>query len=629
MTVPHDTAADPERGGNYANRLRALRNEYQNEARVADRVGHLRLLVFVLLALVSAAFLVSWTSRPATLSVAVVFAAGFLYLVRRSLKLGLRLRFLHESIALNEEAQHRVAREWPALSHRAWEPASADHPYANDLDVFGDFSLSQLLSPVSAAPGRVILRSWLSHPATPAEVNRRQQAVSELAPRIDFRDVLTVYAHRVGKGDGQLTALQEWANGSGGFSASRSLSWLAVLVPVSLLALGVAQLLGIVRYPLWIVPIVASVLVSAVWRRDLARVLGPIERVVVALESYSGMLRPILAERFEAELLTELQGRFTEGGISALSAMRALRTLSRCAEARFSPMTHFILQSVTMWDFHIAFFLERWRRTAGLRVGAWMEALGSIESLAALAAIAHDNPQWSFPRIVEDGSYTFEASGLGHPLLPPNRSVRNDVLVGPAGTVLVITGSNMAGKSTLLKAIGLNLVLAQMGSVVCATDLRTAPAALHTSMKVQDSLALGVSYFMAELNRLKLILNAADARRAESSPTVFYLLDEILNGTNSAERTIAARHILARLISAGALGAVATHDLELFSSAALSPAARHVHFQERFTEGGGMYFDYRLRPGMADSSNALKLLEMVGILAKDTSMEPDRKAPRT
>ena len=619
MTVSRDSATDADRGESYAIRLRALRDGYRREARDAERVAHLRLLTFVLLALVFVAFFARWTSRPASLCVAVLLAAGFLHLVRRSLKLGLRLRFLHESIALNEEAQHRVARGWPSLSHRVWEPAPADHPYANDLDVFGASSLAQLLSPVSAAPGRTILRSWLSRAATPAEVNRRQQAVSELAPRIDFRDALAVHADRLGKGDGQLTALQEWANGSGGFVASRSLRWLAVLVPVSLLALGVGQLLGIFRYPLWIVPVIASILASATWRRDLVRILGPVERVVVALESYSGMLQPILAEKFQAELLTELQSRFTEGGISALSAMRALLTLSRCAEARFSPMTHFVLQSVTMWDFHIAFFLARWRGTAGLRLGAWMEALGSIESLAALAAIAHDNPQWSFPRIVENGSRTFEARGLGHPLLPAASSVRNDVLVGPAGTVLVITGSNMAGKSTLLKAIGLNLVLAQMGSVACATDLRTAPAALYTSMRVQDSLALGVSYFMAELNRLKLILDAADARRAESSPMVLYLLDEILNGTNSAERTIAARHILGRLVTSGALGAVATHDLELFSSAALSPAARHVHFQERFTESGGMYFDYRLRPGMADSSNALKLLELVGILAKDTS----------
>ncbi len=284
-------------------------------------------------------------------------------------------------------------------------------------------------------------------------------------------------------------------------------------------------------------------------------------------------------------------------------------------------MLYFALQLATLWDFHLVHRLERWQRSTGKDVRRWLDALGALAALAALATLAHDNPDWTFPELSDGAPASFEARALGHPLLPQRVRVANDVTVGPPGTFLLVTGSNMAGKSTLIRAIGLNVVLAQCGGPVCAARLRCSPLDVHSAIRVQDSLERGVSYFMAELQRLKQVVDAARAAPA-SGRTLLYLLDEILQGTNSAERTIAARRILRYLISAGAIGAITTHDLTLADTESLARSRVDVHFTEQLRDGAAgstMWFDYRLRPGVATSTNALKLLEMVGLPDDATS----------
>ena len=246
-----------------------------------------------------------------------------------------------------------------------------------------------------------------------------------------------------------------------------------------------------------------------------------------------------------------------------------------------------------------------------------------MEALGALATLAHDQPDWVFAEVVApdgvDGSAdgtVLDAAALGHPLIPDEKRVANDVRVGPPGTFLLVTGSNMSGKSTLLRALGLNVVLAQAGAPVCAARLRMPRLDVHTSIRVQDSLARGVSYFMAELERLKQIVDAAHRVRDEGSATLLFLLDEILHGTNTAERRIAATRVIRHLVDTGAIGAATTHDLELAEEPALAGAARLVHFSETFNDVDGastLHFDYRLRDGLATSTNALALMKIVGL----------------
>lgn len=250
-------------------------------------------------------------------------------------------------------------------------------------------------------------------------------------------------------------------------------------------------------------------------------------------------------------------------------------------------------------------------------------ALGEVEALAALARLAHDHPDWAFPEI-DPAADRLAARALGHPLLPDDTRVPNDVTIGPRGTFLLVTGSNMSGKSTLLRAIGLNVVLAGAGAPVCATALRMPPLALGTSMRVQDSLAQGVSTFMAELQRIKAVVEAAEVERRRRQRAFLFLFDEPLQGTNSAERQVATRRIIAHLLRQGAIGAVATHDLSLAETPPLAGAAVPVHFAERIVAtpvGATMTFDYLLHPGLATSTNALTLMELVG-LNLDASATP-------
>jgi DNA mismatch repair ATPase MutS len=301
-------------------------------------------------------------------------------------------------------------------------------------------------------------------------------------------------------------------------------------------------------------------------------------------------------------------------GASAPRSMRRLNRILGCAELRRgAAILHAPIQALTQWDFFVLFALEGWRRDAGRHVRGWLEALGELDALAVLAALRHDHPDWAIPEIVQDPVYTGDA--LGHPLLATDQRVANDVAVGPPGSLLLVTGSNMSGKSTLLRAIGLNIVLAQAGACVCAARLRMPVVNLQTSIRVQDSLELGLSYFMAALARLKSVVDAAE--QSGDSRLLLYLLDEILQGTNSAERSVAVRAVARHLLDAGAIGAMTTHDLTLAGEEPLKSSAQLVHFTETVDANGVMSFDYRLRPGLATSRNALRLMQMIGIEVKE------------
>jgi DNA mismatch repair ATPase MutS len=321
--------------------------------------------------------------------------------------------------------------------------------------------------------------------------------------------------------------------------------------------------------------------------------------------------------------MQSIRGLLQLSGHDAAGELARLERIVAFAEVRHSPMLHLALQWLFVWDVHVAAALERWRSKAGVHVRGWLEALGDAESLAALGTLAHDNPDWCFPTITESADANdavVEGEAVAHPLLPDGSRVSNDVTLGPPGSFLLITGSNMSGKSTLLRAVGANVVLALAGAPVCAARFRTPLVDVRTSIRIQDSLERGISLFMAELQRLRAIVDAAraagSARSAPERRRVLYLLDEMLHGTNTAERQIAARIVIGHLLRAGAIGAVTTHDLSLASGGGLETAARPVHFSEQFERSDGrtaMTFDYRLRPGLATSANALALLELVGL----------------
>jgi DNA mismatch repair ATPase MutS len=294
-------------------------------------------------------------------------------------------------------------------------------------------------------------------------------------------------------------------------------------------------------------------------------------------------------------------------------------------------MLHPVLAVGVLWDLHVAARLEAWRHGEGLAAPAWLEALGEFEALSALATVAADHPGWAWPSLEPVEPAVVRARQLGHPLLAEADCVRNDVDVGPPGTVLLVTGSNMSGKSTLLRSLGAAVVLARAGAPVCAEAFDLPPVRLFTSMRVEDSLEEGVSLFMAELRRLRTLLDAAPTRGASDQDPLLYLIDEMLHGTNSQERQSAGRRVMRHLLRRRALGAVTTHDLDLHRHPEVETAARLVHFQEAVAEAEGppaLSFDYRLREGLATTRNALLLAERMGITEPGLEPDPDR-AQRT
>ncbi|UCG88267.1 MAG: DNA mismatch repair protein MutS, partial [Gemmatimonadota bacterium] len=372
---------------------------------------------------------------------------------------------------------------------------------------------------------------------------------------------------------------------------------------------------GVLPYYLWTFTLLGCVIVWRLADDTVEASFKSASSGEVALRRFSGLFEIVAGASFRSTRLVQVQESLGSSGGPVCKQMRRLDRILACTEVRLSDFLHALLQAVTLWDFHVLVALERWREANGCHVAEWFDAFGELEALASLASLAHAHPRWAFPEFSEDDPPLLDAADLGHPLLPPDGCVVNDIQLGPPGKFLLLTGSNMSGKSTLLRAIGVNVVLAQAGAPVCASRLRLPGTRVFTAMYVHDSLTEGVSQYMAALNRLKLVVDAARRAEAESTPFL-YLLDEILQGTNAAERQTAVRKIVRHMLHVGAIGAISTHDLTLAETEDLGPAADAVHFRETIEQtatGATLSFDYKLRPGIATSTNALRLMEIVGL----------------
>lgn len=515
------------------------------------------------------------------------------------------------AMAFNARGLARLARDWNALPE---VPAPPDldfdaHPYARDLDLFGHASLTKWLGQPATSDGSHRLGTWLLTAVAPDVIRDRQSAVDELARGREWRETLAVEGSRTTVTREELSRFLEWAEGSD-VAVPRFMHAVAIVLP--LVTAGLVALFFTDRTDAawWLISLVIAIVLSFAFA---SRMYAVFDRVTVgqrALEGYARMLALACEAHWTSPALARLKGELCIGG-AAPALVAKLARLGGWSELRIgAALLHFPMQALTLWDFHVYFAMERWRAHAGRHVRGWIEALGSIDALAVLARARSDEPDWAVPAI-ESGGGVMSAASLGHPLIAPARRVANDVRVGPRGTLLLITGSNMSGKSTLLRAIGLNAVLAQAGAPVCASAFSMPPCDVHTSIRVQDSLELGLSYFMAALARLKQIVDAAE--REPGSRVLFYLLDEVLQGTNSVERDIAVRAVVRHLLDAGAIGVMTTHDLALAGEEPLQSAAQLAHFTEQVHADGTMTFDYRLRPGLATSTNALRLMQLIGI----------------
>jgi hypothetical protein len=615
-----DRDAGPAPGGDASSATARYRRRRDDAAALRDRlearagrVSNLRLIAF----LVGIGALVWAELRPelgpVALSLFLAALLGFVVLVGMHARLTARARRAAELAAVNQEALARIAREWDGLA-RVPERGPPGHAYAHDLDIFGHGSVARLLGSAGTGVGRRRLHRWLLAPAEAGVARRRQEAVRELVPLLDFRQQLQVAGRLAG--DPPRRALEEfltWAEDRPWLLRRPFLVWTSRLIPLATLALLTLHLEGVLMRPWWLAPLAAGLALAALVRRPVGRLLDRASLGDASLREYAGLVERIQAQEFRSAPLRSIGEGLRQA--DARRQLERLAWLTEMAGLRHSGIFYLIVHLTTLWDLHVLWGLERWQRRAGREVRAWVDRVAELDAAAALSAIVLDEPGWSFPELTEAGA-VLEARGLAHPLLSAAQRVANDVDVGPPGTFLMVTGSNMSGKSTLLRAIGVNAVLALAGGPVCASRLRLPPLDVRTSMRVEDSLERGVSLFMAELQQLKRVVDAASS--AGEGRVLLYLLDEILHGTNTAERQVAVREVLGHLLLRPAIGAISTHDLELATTEPLASAVRPLHFQETIHPDGHeppMTFDYRVRPGIATSTNALKLVRMVGLTA--------------
>jgi hypothetical protein len=484
------------------------------------------------------------------------------------------------------------------------------HAFADDLDVFGPVSLSRVIGSRSAIIGEPVLREWLLSENAPDldQLRERQAAVAELAPLAEWRESLAVYGMATGRSRAALERFLDWAEQTDD-SIPASILWIAGALALLTVVLAGRFWLNHSAWRSFGFVVVLNIALTRAWAARISRELESISSRGFDGLAMSRMLEHLRTITFVAPLLRDLSDRVEP---RHAKAMRVLDAVTRCGEVRYSPMGHAALQLLTLWDFHVVAALGRWRRAHGKPMRRRLRALGEIEACSALSTLAFENPNWTYPRF--SGETTMiEASDMAHPLLPAATRVGNDVTVGPRGTFLLVTGSNMAGKSTLLRTIGLNVVLAQLGAPVCAASMSLPRLRVRTVMHVRDSIASGTSLFLAELLRIRGVVSAA---HDSADAPLLYLADEILHGTNADDRRIAICAILTELLECGAIGVMATHLVDLQNEPALSAHAKPVHFTEQYQttpSGLVMRFDYRLRPGPATTRNALRLLESLGL----------------
>lgn len=509
---------------------------------------------------------------------------------------------LQRSIAIYERALARVEDRWMGSGEQGRRFLDEGHPYAQDLDLFGQGSLFELLSLAQTRVGEETLARWLTHSPPVTEVRARQEAVSELRDRIDLREALA--------GDG--------AGGASAVDTSTFVAWtttppiltmewprfVAAALTVCVVASGAWWAWDGPSWPLELF-VLGQIAFAQVFKRQITQVLHGAgrQRLEVIADAFAQMER----EPVESSRLRGLRRAMMSDGGPASAAIRRLQTLFVLYDWRlnllFAPIA-----GVLLWNAQLAWAAEKWRRDFGAHVPGWFAALGEFEALISLAGYAYEHPADPFPELREGAAAHFDGLALGHPLIPAAQMVRNDVQLTAATPMLVISGSNMSGKSTLLRTVGINAVLALAGAPVRAKQLAITQVAVGATLRIEDSLQAGRSRFYAEIARLRQLTDIA-----RGGIPLLFLLDELFHGTSSHDRVVGAVGVLRSLLDAGSIGLVTTHDLALTAiTDTVGHGASNTHFDDQL-EADELTFDYRMKPGPVTKSNGLTLMRAVGL----------------
>ena len=587
----------------YALHVEALKG-LQNSAARRSRLYGISKLALAAATLVAAGFLIH---QPAGLLVLIIPIAVFLVLAVLHEKTLEEIRTRSRAIRFYEDGLARLKDSWRGRGETGVRFLDPAHPYARDLDLFGAASVFQYSSTARTRAGEEALANWLLNAAPIGEIVARQAAVRELASRLQLRERVASAGEPVRTGV-HPDALSTWGE------SKPTLTSATTRIVTSALAL-----LWGVSIVLWIwwgspLPVLLVSLLNFGYSHRIAarldRAVGGIERAADELRLLAAVVAMLEGQQFTAQKLLDLQRALRCEGICPSQAIRRLARLADLIESRHSLFAR-PLDLVTFWSAQLVFLAERWQRRFGPVLRIWIDTVGEFEALASLSSFAFEHPDYAFPQFVEAGP-RFDAQCLAHPLLPIGKAVANDFCLDAERRLMILSGPNMAGKSTFIRAIGVNAVLAQCGAPTCAGRLTMSPLQVAASICILDSLSGGVSRFYAEIRRVKMI-----ADLVKGASPVLFLLDELLSGTNSHDRLIGTESVLRELGEHRAIGIVSTHDLALTRiPETMGGRAFNAHFEDR-VEGDALIFDYKVKPGVVQTSNALKLMRAIGLGVSD------------
>ncbi len=586
----------------YSRRRARWQGEHDRAQRLFITVGNIRFAVFAaalliaLLAFWKGALSYWWLLAP---------LATFIVLLVYHERVDRDLRFSDRAMRYYDRALARLRGEWIGTGETGERFLSAAHVYASDLDLFGRGSLFELISDMRTAAGEQALAGWLLAPAARDEALERQQAIEELRNKLDLREDLALLGEEIRAGL-HAEALERWGSAPP-VDFPPLLRVAALVLCLAGLATFSAFMAQAIRAWPFLAVLAADFLFIALLRKRVMAVVEAADTPGEDLRLLSLVLSRLERERFSSPLLHRLRA---ELDIEGLPASRRVARLERWMELLDSGDHLFVrlIRPAVLWVEQVAMGIEAWRRETGPHIGRWLAAIGDLEALSSLAAFAYERPGYVFPQLLDDAEPCFEGERIQHPLMPPDKCVPNDVSLGGPLRLLIVSGSNMSGKSTLLRSVGLNTVLAWAGAPVAASRLRLSRLQAGASIRVVDSLQDGKSRFYAEITRVRQIVDLAS-----DGGQVLFLLDEILSGTNSHDRRIGAGAVVGGLVDRGAIGLITTHDLALADlEAGLGGRAANVHFEDHI-EDGRIAFDFRLHPGVVTRSNALELMRAVGL----------------
>jgi DNA mismatch repair ATPase MutS len=590
------------------------------------------------------------------IGVLAVFIVVFTMLVIKHLKLKRDLERTQCKIKINQAYNDRISGRWTSFKDTGMDFVDSKHPFSSDLDIFGRSSLFQWINIGNTFFGRTILRDLLISPTkNKDDIINRQKAVNELASKKLFTEELQCEGMLGENIDQDPAKLLAYFEGNRRLFSSDAIKYIFYILPIITVLSVVAMITGMVQGSNILSPliplglIILQLVLTAIGYVRSANTLSMVNLYKAEIEAYGSIIQVIEKAEFNNEYLKQLQGNFASQDKSVAQQLQGLDWLVFAISFRSSALLNFLLNALLLWDYHCIFKLENWKQSYGKGIRKWLETIGEFEALSSLAVVKGINPTWCNPDIVEvtindnnasninsmncvsnqqptltinkvkvaddntkhqPNSLEFVSEALGHPLIASDKRVYNDFAI--SNNLGVITGSNMSGKTTLLRTVGINLVLAYAGAPVCADKLRCSMMDIFTSMRITDDLNSGISSFYAELLRIKMIIEHVHTKQP-----MLFLIDEIFRGTNSKDRILGARSVLRNLSKPWVIGLISTHDFELCDlENEKDVSIKNYHFTEHYIDDE-IKFDYKLRSGRCHTTNAKYLMKMVGITFED------------